>query len=90
MNLYQRWIVPPLPDLALRNKEATRFRAARSRSARCGSRGWCRLRSQYSFYGNQLERLVAVDPSEELLRMARRRARGVVFPIEFISVACWE
>lgn len=85
MSLYQRWLLPPLLDLVMRNKEATRFRAelvprARGAALEVGVGSGLNLR----FYGEQVERLVAVDPSEELLRMARRRARGVAFPLEFV------
>ncbi|HEX8012130.1 MAG TPA: class I SAM-dependent methyltransferase [Casimicrobiaceae bacterium] len=85
MNLYERWILPPLLDFALRNKEATRFReqvvpAARGVALEVGVGSGLNLR----FYRNQLERLVAVDPSADLLRMAKKRARGAAFPVEFL------
>lgn len=85
MNLYERWILPRLLDLVMRNKEATRFRArlvpqARGAALEVGVGSGLNLR----FYGDQVERLVAVDPSAELLRMARRRARGAAFPIELL------
>ncbi len=86
MSLYKRWVLPRLLDLTMRNKEATRFRtqivpAARGATLEVGVGSGLNLR----FYGDRVERLVAVDPSEELLRMARRRARGVAFPIEFLA-----
>lgn len=86
MNLYERWVLPRLLDLAMRNKEATRFRArlipwARGAALEVGVGSGLNL----PFYGAQVERLVAVDPSEKLLRMARRRARSATIPIEFIT-----
>lgn len=86
LNLYDRWILPRLLDLVMRNKEATRFRArlvpqARGAVLEVGIGSGLNL----PYYGEQVERLVAVDPSEELLRMARRRARGAAIPIEFIA-----
>jgi ubiquinone/menaquinone biosynthesis C-methylase UbiE len=85
MNLYERWILPRLLDLVMRNKEVTRFRArlipqARGATLEVGVGSGLNL----PFYGARVERLVAVDPSEELLRMAKRRARGAAIPIEFI------
>ena len=86
MTFYDRWILPRLLDLVMRNKEAMRFRAqlvpaARGAALEVGVGSGLNL----PFYGRQVERLVAVDPSAELLRMARRRARGVAFPIEFLT-----
>lgn len=86
MNLYEQWVLPRLLDLAMRNKEATRFRArlvpqARGAALEVGVGSGLNL----PFYGAQVERLVAIDPSEELLRMARRRARGAAIPIELIA-----
>jgi ubiquinone/menaquinone biosynthesis C-methylase UbiE len=85
VNLYERWILPRLLDLVMRNKEVTRFRArlvpqARGATLEVGIGSGLNL----PFYGERIERLVAVDPSEELLRMAKRRARGAAIPIEFI------
>lgn len=86
MNLYERWILPRLLDLAMRNKEATRFRArlipqARGATLEVGIGSGLNL----PFYGESVERLFGVDPSEALLRMARKRARGAAIPIEFIA-----
>jgi ubiquinone/menaquinone biosynthesis C-methylase UbiE len=86
VNFYEQWILPRLLDLALRNKEATRYRTrlvphARGATVEVGVGSGLNL----PFYGEQVERLVAVDPSEELLRMARKRARGMALPIEFIA-----
>lgn len=86
MNFYERCILPRLLDLAMRNKEATRFRArlvpqARGATLEVGIGSGLNL----PFYGEQIERLVGVDPSEALLRMAKRRARATTIPIEFIA-----
>lgn len=85
MNFYERWILPRLLDLAMRNKEITRFRArlvpqARGAALEVGLGSGLNL----PFYGARVERLVAVDPSEELLRMAKGRARRAGIPVEFI------
>jgi ubiquinone/menaquinone biosynthesis C-methylase UbiE len=39
------------------------------------------------FYGSAVTRLFAVDPSAELLRMARSRAGSASFPVEFLERA---
>lgn len=36
------------------------------------------------FYGERVERLVGVDPSEALLRMAHKRSRGTAIPVELL------
>ncbi|HUF81972.1 MAG TPA: class I SAM-dependent methyltransferase [Burkholderiales bacterium] len=83
---YERRILPRLLDLAMRNKEATRFRArlvpqARGVTLEVGVGSGLNL----PFYGERVERLLAVDPSEELLRMARKRARGAAIPVELMA-----
>lgn len=83
---YERRILPRLLDLAMRGKEATRFRArlvpqARGVTLEVGVGSGLNL----PFYGERVERLLAVDPSEELLRMARKRARGAAIPVELMA-----
>lgn len=85
MNLYERCLLPRLLDLVMRNKEATRFRArlvpqARGTALEIGIGSGLNL----PFYGGQVERLIVVDPSEALLRIAKKRARRMAIPIEFI------
>lgn len=85
MNFYERRILPFLLDLAMRNKEVKRFRAqvvpaARGATLEVGIGSGLNL----PFYGAEVARLIAVDPSEELLRMARRRACAAAFPVELL------
>ena len=85
-SFYARRILPCLIDLGMRGKEATRFRArvvpqARGTALEVGVGSGLNL----PFYGARVERLIALDPSEELLRMAKRRARGVAFPLELMA-----
>ncbi|MBI3042938.1 MAG: class I SAM-dependent methyltransferase [Betaproteobacteria bacterium] len=85
MSFYQRWVLPWLIDLSMRNKEARRYRErtiplAKGRVLEIGIGSGLNL----PFYGKQVEQLVAVDPSAELLRMAEKRARKTAIPIEFI------
>lgn len=74
MSVYTRYVLPPLLDLAMRNKELTRFReqivpGARGVVLEIGVGSGRNL----PFYSSAVERIVAVDPSPELLQMARRR-----------------
>lgn len=86
MNVYDKWILPRLTDFAMRNKEATRYRSqlvprAGGAVLEIGVGSGLNL----PFYGPGVERLVALDPSEELLRMARKKAGAASVPIEFLA-----
>jgi ubiquinone/menaquinone biosynthesis C-methylase UbiE len=86
MGFYDKWILPRLTDLAMRNKEATRYRAqllpqAKGVTLEVGVGSGLNL----PFYGPQVDRLYAVDPSEELLRMAEKKVRGAPFPVELLA-----
>ncbi len=86
MRIYERWLLPRLIDLAMRNKEATRYRqkmipGARGRVLEIGVGSGLNL----PFYGPEVAHLYALDPSEALLAMAgRKRAPGGV-PVEFLQ-----
>ncbi|GIL06406.1 MAG: methyltransferase [Betaproteobacteria bacterium] len=85
MNLYEHWLLPRLIDLAMRNPEATRQRkamvpAARGRVLELGVGSGLNL----PFYGAEVTELVALDPSEELLAMARGKRAAVGFPVAFL------
>ena len=86
MSIYDKWILPRLTDFAMRNKEATRYRSqlvprARGAVLEIGVGSGLNL----PFYGTRVARLVALDPSEELLRMARKKAGAASVPIEFLA-----
>lgn len=86
MSLYDRWILPRVLDAVMRNKEVTRYRSglvprARGLVLEVGIGSGLNL----PFYGAQVERVYGIDPSENLLRMARKRARSVRFPVEFFA-----
>lgn len=86
MGFYDKWILPRLIDLSMRHKEATRYRAkivpeARGTILEIGIGSGLNL----PFYGASVEKLYGLDPSEELLRMARKKARNVHFPVEFFN-----
>ena len=86
MGLYDKWILPRLTDLAMRNREATRYRSQIVPQA-CGVVLEIGVGSGLNlpFYGAGVTRLLALDPSEELLRMARKKADAAAFPVEFLA-----
>ena len=86
MSFYDKWILPRLVDLAMRNKEATRYRSqivpqARGTVLEIGVGSGLNL----PFYLAGVEQLYGLDPSEELLKMAKEKARGVALPVEFLG-----
>lgn len=86
MGLYERWLLPRLIDLAMRNKEVMRYRrklvpAARGDVLEIGAGSGLNL----PIYGPQVRRLHALDPSGSLLRMARRKVSGHGFPVELLQ-----
>ena len=83
---YERWVLPRLTDLAMRNKEVTRYRAAAIPGAsghvlEIGAGSGLNL----PFYRPQVTRLYALDPSGPLLGMAKAKPVRPPFPIEFLE-----
>ena len=78
MGAYDKWILPRLTDLAMRNKEATRYRSQLVPLA-CGTVLEFGAGSGLNlpFYSSGVNRLFALEPSEELLRMAWVRLRFI-------------
>ena len=77
MNLYQRWIVPRLVELAMGQPQMQDYRRklvpeAHGRVLEIGVGSGMNL----PFYAGDVREVVGVDPSEELLEMARQRAAG--------------
>ena len=88
MSLYARWFLPPLLDLAMRNAEATRFRkrlvpGASGVVLEIGVGSGLNL----TFYASGVDRVVAIDPSRELLRMARKRLEATHAPIDLVEAS---
>jgi ubiquinone/menaquinone biosynthesis C-methylase UbiE len=91
MNIYQKWILPRLVDVTMRNSVATHYRSLIVPKA-CGTVLEIGVGSGLNlpFYGIGVEHLYGLDPSDELLAMARKKARAIAFPIDFIAHACEE
>ena len=83
---YKRFIVPRLINWAMNTKDAAHCRAelvpqARGEVLELGVGSGLNL----SFYSNAATRVRGVDPSEELLKMARARAAAVSVPVELLT-----
>jgi ubiquinone/menaquinone biosynthesis C-methylase UbiE len=86
MGLYAKHILPHLTDLAMRNKETARLRAAWIPQARgevleIGIGSGLNL----PFYSSEVQRIYGVDPSIELQRIARQRATAGLEKVEFLA-----
>jgi ubiquinone/menaquinone biosynthesis C-methylase UbiE len=85
-NLYQRCVLPGLINFAMTRGEATRLRAANVPAARgvvleIGIGSGLNL----PFYTRAVTRLYGVDPSAELLAMAKEKAAAAPFPVELFN-----
>jgi ubiquinone/menaquinone biosynthesis C-methylase UbiE len=90
MGLYAKYVLPHIVDIAMRNKETARLRAAWIPKA-CGEVLEVGIGSGLNlpFYSSQVQHVYGVDPSLELQRMARKRAAGRI-QIEFLSQSAEE
>jgi len=88
MGFYERWIVPRLLDLAMRNRVLDHYRYQTIASARglvieVGVGSGVNL----PLYGGAVTRVVGLDPSSELLRLASGRAADVVAPVSLLRAS---
>jgi ubiquinone/menaquinone biosynthesis C-methylase UbiE len=88
MGFYERWIVPRLLDLAMRNRLLDHYRQQTIASARglvleVGVGSGVNL----PLYGPTVTRVVGLDPSPELLRLASKRAADVVIPVSLLRAS---
>ena len=85
MNLYEQWILPPILDLIMQQKQLAKYRRAVVASA-CGCVLEIGVGSGLNFplYSKDVERVYGIDPSPRLLAIARRRAAASPIPIELL------
>jgi ubiquinone/menaquinone biosynthesis C-methylase UbiE len=75
VNFYDRWVLPPVLDLVMRQRQLEKYRgeavaAASGRVLEVGAGSGL----NFPFYGKQVEIIFGIDPSPRLLAIARRRA----------------
>ena len=88
MGVYERWILPRLLDLAMRNPLLDHYRQRTIETARglvleVGVGSGLNLR----FYSRAVDRVVALDPSPELLRVASQRMADALIPVSLIRAS---
>lgn len=91
MGFYAKHVLPHLTDLAMRNKETARLRAALIPQAR-GDVVEIGIGSGLNlpFYSSEVQRVYGVEPSIELQRMAQRRAVDRPRKVEFLTQSAEE
>src|ERR1700730_8243034 len=88
MGFYERWIVPRLLDLAMRNRLLYRYRQRTIETARglvleVGVGSGLNL----PLYGPAVARVVGLDPSPQLLRLASIRAADSLVPVSLLRAS---
>ena len=88
MAFYSKYILPRLIDLAMKNPATTECRShiiprATGRVLDVGIGSGLNLR----FYGPRVTKLWGIDPSSELLEMARTKLKSVPFPVIHVRSA---
>ena len=88
MGLYEDWVLPRLLDLAMRNRVLDPYRRNAITSARglvleIGVGSGLNL----SMYGPEAARVIGIDPSPELLRLARKRASQALIPVSLVRAS---
>lgn len=86
MSIYERWVLPPLLDLVMRQRQIEKYRrelipAARGRVLEVGIGSGLNL----PLYAKGVNTIVGIDPSERLLAMARRRAAKAAVPVDLME-----
>jgi ubiquinone/menaquinone biosynthesis C-methylase UbiE len=88
MSFYQRYVVPRLTHLAMRQKQLLPFRqrvigAAEGRVLEIGIGSGLNL----PLYGGMVRSVIGLEPSSELLNMARPRAEAAAAPITLLDAS---
>lgn len=91
MGFYDRYVLPWVLHLAMKKKDVTEWRqrvvpAARGRVLEVGIGSGLNL----PFYSSAVEAVWGLDPSAELLRMARKAAGTAPFAIELVNQSAEE
>jgi ubiquinone/menaquinone biosynthesis C-methylase UbiE len=91
VGVYAKYVLPRIIDVAMRNEETSRLRAAwiphaRGEVLEVGIGSGLNL----PFYSSDVHRVYGVDPSVELQRMARKRAMVGPIEVEFLSQSAEE
>ena len=88
MGVYERWILPRLLDLAVRNRSLHHYRQQTNETARglvleigVGSG------PNLPLYNRAVDRVCGIDPSPELLRLAHKRTVDAVVPVSLIRAS---
>jgi ubiquinone/menaquinone biosynthesis C-methylase UbiE len=86
VNFYDRWILPPILDLVMRQSQLAKYRrevvaAASGRVLEVGVGSGL----NFPLYGKQVETVVGIDISPRLLAIARRRADAAGVRAEFLQ-----
>jgi ubiquinone/menaquinone biosynthesis C-methylase UbiE len=84
MGFYDRHVLPYVTDLACGTRAVTRQRArvvpyAKGRVLEIGAGTG---RNFHLYDPTKIERVIAIDPAEDMLAVARRRARKLPFPVK--------
>jgi ubiquinone/menaquinone biosynthesis C-methylase UbiE len=88
MGFYEKLVLPRLLDLAMRNRALDSYRQQTLETARglvleVGAGSGLNL----PLYGRAVTRVIALDPSPELLRLASRRAADGVIAVSLLRVS---
>jgi ubiquinone/menaquinone biosynthesis C-methylase UbiE len=88
IGFYERWIVPWLLDLAMRNRLLDHYRhqtieTARGLALEVGVGSGLNL----PLYGPAVTRVVGLDPSPELLRLATKLMADMVIPVSLLRAS---
>lgn len=88
MSFYQRYIIPRLTHLAMRQRQLLPFRkrvigAAQGRVLEIGIGSGL----NFPLYGAGVKSVIGLEPSSELLNMARPRAEAAVAPIKLLDAS---
>jgi ubiquinone/menaquinone biosynthesis C-methylase UbiE len=88
MGVYERWVLPRLLDLAMRNRLLDHYRGRTIETARglvleIGVGSGLNLR----FYSRAVDRVSGIDLSPELVRLAHERTADAVVPVSLVRAS---